>query len=412
MSAAAATDFRYDPFDKEVMANPLPYYDRLRREYPVYYIDKYDAFVFTRFDDIIELLSQHDNVFIASEQTLPSPEKLMAIRHTEAPHPLPMDPLPRSSNLGSPWYEQFRRAQIKPLRPNSVASIENRVRELARERLDILLPQGEFDLTYDYGAMVSAGIICHLFDMDPSLASQVRDTVSAATATDPEKGGFNQHSLVDNSVALILPAVERRRAAGADGSVPLIDGMINFRLEGRPLTDREVAQQLVCVFVGGTETVPKIAAHGLMELASHPDQLAAVRADLKPNVAKAVEEMIRYCAPAQWFARLAHKDTVVAGQPIRAGQRVMFVVGSAARDPDAYENPNDFIWDRKIEQLLSFGFGQHHCIGVHLARLEIRVLVEEFLARVGDYAFELERSLRSPSSFQWGWSNLLVKIGG
>lgn len=412
MSTAAATNFRYDPFDPEVMANPLPFYERLRREHPVYYIEKYDAFVFTRYDDIVELLSQHDNTFIASEQTLPSPEKLTSVRHTSPPQHLPMEPLPRSSNLGSPWYEELRRAQIKPLRPNSVASIEARVRELARERLDILISQGEFDLTQDYGAMVSAGMICHLFDMDPSLASQVRDTVGAATATDPKKGGFNQHSLVDNSVALILPAVERRRAAGADGSVPLVDGMIGYRLDGRPLTDREVAQQLVCVFVGGTETVPKISAHGLMELRDHPDQLDAVRADLKPNVAKAVEEMIRYCAPAQWFARLAHKDTVVAGQPIRAGQRVMFVVGSAARDADEYDRPDDFIWDRKIDRLLSFGFGQHHCIGVHLARLEIRVLVEEFLARVPDYSFDLTRSVRSPSSFQWGWSSLLVRIGG
>lgn len=410
MNAATTTEFSYDPFDPQVMSNPLPFYERLRRDHPVYYIDKYDAFVFTRFDDIVELLSQGDNVFIASEQTLPSPETLANIRHMTPPHPLPMDPLPRSSNLGSPWYEQFRRAQIKPLRPNSVASIENRARALARQRLDLLLPRGEFDLTQDYGGMVSAGMICHLFDMDPSLATQVRDTVGAATATDPKKGGFSQHSLVDDSVALILPVVERRRAAGADGSVPLIDGLIDYRLDGRPLTDREVAQQLVCVFVGGTETVPKIAAHGLMELATHPEQLAEVRADLNANVVRAVEEMIRFCAPAQWFARLAHKDTVVAGQPISAGQRVIFVVGSAARDAREYDQPDSFIWNRKIGRLLSFGFGQHHCIGVHLARLEIRVLVEEFLARVPAYSFDLSRSVRSPSSFQWGWSNLVVRV--
>ena len=169
--------------------------------------------------------------------------------------------------------------------------------------------------------------------------------------------------------------------------------------------------QGICVFVGGTETVPKITAHGLMELADDPDQLAAVRADLGANVKVAIEEMIRYCAPAQWFARTVHKDTVVAGQPIRAGQRALFLFGSAARDEREFDRPDDFIWNRKIERVLSFGFGQHHCIGLHVARLELRVLVEEFLRRIPSFTFVKERSTRLPSSFQWGWNSLFVKIG-
>ncbi len=402
--------FLYDPFAKEVMADPLPWYKELRANYPVYYAAKYDTFVFSKFDDIVELLSQGDNIFIASEQTLPSPALLASVHHEGAPPPLAMDPLPRSSNLGYPHYEQIRQAQIKPLRPRSVAGIEQMMRDLARERLDVLIPQGEFDLTQEYGGIVAATITCHFFGMPASQAAEVRDAVNAVTVSDPESGGVDLTKLVEDLVALIQPAVERRRAAGADGSVPLVDGLINYRFEGRPLTDREVAMQGICVFVGGTETVPKITAHGLMELADAPDQLAAVRADLATNVPIAAEEMIRYCAPAQWFARTAQKDTVVAGQPIRAGQRVLFLFGSAARDEDAFEQPDAFIWNRKIERVLSFGFGQHHCIGLHVARFELRVLVEEFLKRVPKFSFVKERSTRLPSSFQWGWSSLFVRI--
>jgi cytochrome P450 len=402
--------FTYDPFAQEVMANPLPWYKELRANHPVYYAAKYDTFVFSRFNDIVELMSQGDNIFVASEQTLPSPALLASVHHEGPPPPLAMDPLPRSSNLGSPWYEQIRQAQIKPLRPRSVASIESFVRDLARERLDLLLPLGEFDLTQEFGGIVAASIICHFMGMPLSQAAEVRDAVNAVTVTDPEAGGVDLAKLVEDMVAIIQPAVERRRAAGANGDVPFLDGLINYRIEDRALSDREVAMQAICVFVGGTETVPKITAHGLYELVQQPEQLAAVRSDLAANVPIAVEEMIRYCAPAQWFARTAHKDTVVAGQPIRAGQRVLALFGSAARDERAFDLPDDFIWNRKIERVLSFGFGQHHCIGLHVARLELRVLVEEFLQRVEHFSFDMSKSTRLPSSFQWGWNSLWVRI--
>lgn len=402
--------FVYDPFAKEVMANPLPWYKELRANHPVYYAAKYDTFVFSRFDDILELMSVGDNTFVASEQTLPSPALLASVHHDGAPPPLAMDPLPRSSNLGSPWYEQIRQAQIKPLRPKSVLSLEQMVRDLAEARLDELLPQREFDLTQEYGGMVAAAITCHFFGMDLGDAAKVRDAVNAVTVSDPEAGGVDLVKLVEDLVALIRPAVERRRAAGADGSVPLVDGLINYRIDGRALTDREVAMQGICVFVGGTETVPKITAHGLMELANDPAQLAAVTSDLATNVPVAIEEFIRFCAPAQWFARTCHKDVTVAGQPIRAGQRVLALFGSAARDETAFDRPDDFVWNRRIERIISFGFGQHHCIGTHVARLELRVLTDAFLRRVKSFEFDMDRSTRLPSSFQWGWNSLFVKI--
>jgi cytochrome P450 len=168
---------------------------------------------------------------------------------------------------------------------------------------------------------------------------------------------------------------------------------------------------LLPVFIGGTETTPKIAAHGLMELLHHPDQLAAVREDLTANVPVAVEEMIRYCAPAQWFLRTAHKETVIAGQKIGIGQRVLFLYASAARDEREFENPDQFIWNRHIPRTLAFGFGQHFCVGVHVARLELRIIVEEFLRRVAAYRFDMARAIRLPSSFQWGWNSLPVIIG-
>jgi cytochrome P450 len=104
-------------------------------------------------------------------------------------------------------------------------------------------------------------------------------------------------------------------------------------------------------------------------------QLQAVRADLEHNGLLVVEEMIRYCAPAQYTFRTAHKDATVAGQRVKAGQRVACLLYSASRDDREFEYPDEFIWNRSIPRVLSFGLGQHHCIGKQLAQLEVRTLV-------------------------------------
>lgn len=401
----------YDPFGKAVMDNPLPFYAALREHSPVHYLPKYDIFAFSRFQDIIDVLSIGDNAFIsAADSTLPGPEALL-IHNKGKPAELPLEPvIPIGTLLGSPHFEVLRQAHLKPFRPKQVAALRDWVETQVKARLDALLPTKAFDLTQDYGGIVAAGAICHLLDMPMRHARDVLDLVNSLSMTDPEKGGNDIAKTIGQSVEMMMGAVARRRAAGADGSVPMIDGLINLDYYGRPLTDAEVATQLVCVFVGGTETVPKITAHGLMELAARPDQLAAVRADLETNVPIVVEEMIRYCAPAQWFMRTAHKDVEVAGQSIKAGQRVIVLFGSAARDPEEFERPDEFLWNRPIQRVLSFGFGQHHCIGLHLARLEIRTLVRQFLERVPEFHFDMDKSVRLPSSFQWGWNSLSVVI--
>lgn len=156
--------------------------------------------------------------------------------------------------------------------------------------------------------------------------------------------------------------------------------------------------------------MPKIVAQGLWELSRRPEQLAAVRADPETNVPIAREEMIRYCAPAQWFARTVRKPFTIHGTTIRPGQRIITLLASANRDEQEYPQPDDFIWNRPIQRSLAFGRGQHFCLGYHLARLEISVMVQEWLRRVPDYRVNSEDAFRPPSSFQWGWSSVPVEV--
>lgn len=402
-------DFSYDPFDPAVMADPFPHYRVLRDHHPLYYVEKWDTYAVSRFADVWDVLEINDGTFVASEGTLPAATVLA--HHNDGPVPdPPVHPMPFHANFDNPIYGGVRGAHSKPLRPRNVAGLADRIRELANERLDVLLPQGNFDLTQDYGGVVAASMVCHLVGLPDELAPDVLATVNAGSLAKPGDG-VNTANARPGYLEYLTPVVVRRRAEGADGSQPIVDGLINYRLpDGSAFSDTEAATQMLGVFIGGTETVPKIVAHGLWELSQRPDQLAAVRADLESNVAVAREEMIRFCAPAQWFARTVRTPFTLHGTTIEPGQRIITLLASASRDEREYADPDEFIWNRPIERLLAFGRGQHFCLGVHLARLEIGILVTEWLKRVPEFRVDTEAAWRPPSSFQWGWNNIPVTV--
>ncbi|WP_102420003.1 cytochrome P450 [Mycobacterium sp. 4858] len=402
-------NFAYDPFDAQVMADPLPYYRILRDEYPVYYMPQWDTFALSRFEDIWQVLEVNDGTFVASEGTLPA-ASVLAKHNTGPVADPPLHPLPFHAVFDTDLYAEIRRAHSQPLRPRAVTGLEARIRELANERLDELLPRGSFDLTQDYGGIVVASVVCELLGIPVDFAPQVLAAVNAGSLAEPGVG-VDTAEARPNYFEYLLPAVRRRRADPSGRPLAVVDGLLAYRLpDGSPLDDVEVATQMLCIFIGGTETVPKIVAHGLWELGRRPDQMAAVRADPENTVPTAREEMIRFCAPAQWFARTARKPFTIHGETIRPGQRVITLLASANRDEREYPEPDEFLWDRPIRRSLAFGRGQHFCIGYHLARLEVAVLLQEWLRRVPDFAIQSDAARRLPSSFQWGWNTIPVEV--
>ncbi|HET6733863.1 cytochrome P450 [Mycobacterium sp.] len=409
MNSSVMQDFTYDPFDPSVMADPLPYYRVLRDEHPVYYVDKWDTYALSRFSDIWGVLEINDGTFVASEGTLPAATVLAQRNGGPVPDP-PQHPMPFHANFDAPIYDSVRRCTSSPFRPKSVSKLHERIRTLANERLDELLPRGQFDLTQEYGGIVAASVVCEVLGLPVDLAADVLATVNAGSLAQPGSG-VEVANARPGYLEYLVPIVERRRANAIDGELPIVDNLLGYRLpDGSAFTDVEAAIQMLGVFIGGTETVPKIVAHGLWELGRRPDQMAKVRADLDANVPVAREEMIRYCAPAQWFARTLRKPFTIHGTTIKPGQRIITLLASANRDEREYPDPDDFVWNRPIERLLAFGRGQHFCLGVHLARLEIAIMVSEWLKRVPDYRIVSEAASRPPSSFQWGWNNIPVEV--
>ncbi|NVN54072.1 cytochrome P450 [Mycolicibacterium hippocampi] len=404
----ATQQFLYDPFDPAVMADPLPFYRVLRDQHPVYYLEQWDTYALSRFSDIWNVLEINDGTFVASEGTLPSAAVLAEHNDGPVPDP-PIHPLPFHANFDAPVYDDVRRCTAAPFRPRNVSKLAARIRTLANERLDELLPRGRFDLTQDYGGMVAASIVCELVGLPTDLAADVLATVNAGSLAQPGSG-VEVANARPGYLEYLVPVVQRRRS-GSGADLPMVDNLLAYRLpDGSALSDVEAAVQLLGVFIGGTETVPKIVAHGLWELCTRPGQLAEVRADLDTNVTVAREEMIRFCAPAQWFARTLRRPYSLHGTTIEPGQRIISLLGSANRDEREYPDPDEFVWNRPIERLLAFGRGQHFCLGSHLARLEITIMVTEWLDRVAEFRVDTEAALRPPSSFQWGWNTIPVEV--
>ena len=402
-------DFSYHPFDPTVMADPRPYYRTLRDQHPVYYIEDLDTYALSRFDDVWAVLEINDGTFVASEGTLPA-AAVLARRNDGPVADPPLHPLPFHANFDAPLYDDVRRCTAGQFRPRSANLFEGRIRELANQRLDALLPLGRFDLTQDYGGIVAASIVCELVGLPADLAADVLSTVNAGSLAQPGSG-VEVANARPGYLEYLTPVVQRVRAGAHDGPLPIVENLLAYRLpDGSALTDTEVATQMLGVFIGGTETVPKIAAHGLWELSRHPDQLAAVRADPAANVPVAREEIIRYCAPAQWFARTLRRPFTIHGTTMAPGQRIISLLASANRDEREYPDPEAFSWDRPIPRSLAFGRGQHFCLGYHLARLEIAVLISEWLRRVPDYRIDEAGAQRPPSSFQWGWNSVPVEV--
>ncbi len=407
MNISVLETFSYDPFDPAVMADPLPYYRILRDRHPVYYVEKWDTYALSRFEDIWRVLEVNDGTFVASEGTLPAATVLGTRNEGPVPDPV-LHPMPFHANFDAPIYDTVRRCTSAPFRPRSVSKLADRIRTLANERLDELMPRGKFDLTQDYGGIVAASIVCELLGLPADLAVDVLATVNAGSLAQPGSG-VEVAKARPGYLEYLVPIIQRSRET--PGENPIADNLIAYRLpDGSAFNDIEAATQLLGIFIGGTETVPKIVAHGLWELGLRPDQLSAVRDDLDANVPVAREEMIRHCAPAQWFARTVRKPFTIHDTTLQPGQRVITLLASANRDEREYPDPEAFIWDRPIERLLAFGRGQHFCLGVHLARLEIGIMVTEWLNRVGEWRIDGEAASRPPSSFQWGWSSVPVEV--
>jgi cytochrome P450 len=172
--------------------------------------------------------------------------------------------------------------------------------------------------------------------------------------------------------------VEERRREPQDD---LVSELVGTDIDGRPLTEEELVSYCELLVEAGNETTRNAISGGLLALIEHPAEWAKLRADPE-LVPDAAEEILRWVSPISHFTRTATEDTEVRGVTIRAGEQVAIFFASANRDEDVFDDPFAFRVDRRPNPHLAFGFGEHFCMGAHLARVELdvifRLLVNRF----------------------------------
>ena len=386
----------YNPFSAEVMRDPYPVYKRLRAEAPVYHMQEYDAWALAKFEDI----------WAASMDT----RHYTASRGTTSAHLLTkVQPVtPMINMMDPPQHTKLRTAVREHFTPQSVARYEPVVRDIAVKALDRALQTGELDAMSGLASQVSVTVACLLIGIPLEDAPRMNDLVWRFFARKPGVAGMTPEGLAAMQELFeyfVKLSHQRKREGSKRGDV--IDLINTIEIDGKTLDDMSIASHLSMFIIGGSETFPKTFATTLRRLAEHPDQRAELAA--KPNlIPQAYVEALRYDMPTQFLCRVVTEAHEIRGQTLRPGQPVLFIYPSANRDEDEFRNPDVFDIHRNPKRVLSFGAGTHMCIGIHAAKLEGRVLLEEVLKRIPEYEIHLDRAERLVTDFVQGYATFPI----
>lgn len=289
-------------------------------------------------------------------------------------------------SMDPPRHDRIKAIFQKAFTPRRIAEHEPRIRQITRNALDRIAAAGEADLVSDIGATVTSRVIGSLLGTPPSLDAKLIEWANVSLAwDDPDiRTEWSQlgDALAEAAPILYAMIAERRREPTDD----LLSAMAHAEIAGDRFNDMELLMMFGLLFAAGTDSTKSVYSSGMHALIRSPDQMEWLREDLS-RVPQAVEEILR-CFPAfAHFRRTATREIELHGQTIRQGDKVILWLVSGNRDEAVYESPEVFDIRRPIVEHQAFGAGgRHFCLGAPLARLELRVLFEETLARLDQIA--------------------------
>ncbi len=389
----------YDPFSDAVMRDPWPFYAALRRDAPVFYLEKYDTWFLSRFEDIRK--STTNDVFTIERG--PTPEMVLLKADP------PADPV--FSMLDPPRQREYRRMLAPPYSPKTVAKSEAGIRSLTRDLLEPLAAKGSFDVYQDLANPVATCVIADLIGLPRDEALPLRNLIADFFVREPGQIGTTQAN-EDARIALMTRLAEivaERRAQGESGGDDHISVMLRTEAEGQPMSMGAILSAIYTLLVTGSEVVPLSVANTIYYLAEHPDQRSELIAD-PGKIPYAYDESLRYDQPTNLLGRFVKDPVEIRGEKLEPGQGVMFLWASGNRDENEFERADEFDISRRPTRNLSFGHGAHKCLGQHLGLLEGRILLEEILAVAPDYEVNRAGTGRAYSEFLHGYEHVPIEF--
>ncbi len=360
-------DSDFDPLLPESFDSPYPVYAQLRAHHPVAWSNAWGGFwALMKHADVARAASDY-RTFINSVQNV-----VPKVAFTGRRPPLHLDP---------PEHTPYRAALNPLLSERKVAVLEPVVRRICAELLQPIIDAGRGNLCDDFSSRMPVHVFAEWMRIPPEMAEPLRQAgrafnVAVQSNIEPV---VKETSLALYEMARQLIALRKREPG--DPQVDPTTALLEARHEGQPLPDALVVgcvrQVLVVGIIAPTVMIGSIGVH----LSRHPELQQRLRAapDLIPA---ALEEFLRLYTPYRGFARTANRDIEMHGCPIRKGEPIALVYASANRDEEVFERADEFILHRpNINQSLAFGRGPHNCPGAALARLELRIALEELLGR-------------------------------
>jgi cytochrome P450 len=305
-------------------------------------------------------------------------------------------------NMDAPRHARLRRIVSRAFSPRMVAKFEEDVRSAAATIVDDLLATGPCDFVSHVAARLPLKIICDMMGIpDDQYEMVLANTNIILSGADPEFMSEDLNEAVTQLLGagaalaeLVTNLATARTQAPADD---LVSALVTANIDGEQLTSAELASFFILLVVAGNETTRNALSHGLMLLTEYPDQRALLLADLENRIGGAVEEIVRYSSPVIFMRRTLTRDYSMNGQDYREGDKVVLFYYSANRDESVFADPERFDITRAPNPHVGFGGpGPHFCLGSHLARREVTVMLRELLTRVPDItAGEPDRLLSS-----------------
>jgi cytochrome P450 len=294
--------------------------------------------------------------------------------------------------MDDPRHQRIRRLVTPAVAPRALALLEGELRARTEGILDAVAGKGRCDFLMDVAVELPLQATAMLMGIPNEDRHDLMTWSGASLTYDDRELGTTSAAVQEASAAMAAygtALLARKKADGGDDILATVAGAVVDEEDGTaaPLSDLELLMFFNLLVAAGSETTRNAIALGLAALIEHPDQWGQLQAD--PSlIGGAVEEILRWSSPTLYNRRTATRDAEVAGCSIRAGDKVTLWWTSANRDEDVFEDPFRFDIGRQPNPHLAFGYRSHFCLGANLARMEIRIMLEELLRRFDDFRLD------------------------
>ena len=393
------SDLYYDQYDYQIDNDPYPILKRLRDEAPVWYNEKYNFWVLSRFDDVLTASKDHQTFSSAWGTVL----ELMPEEPGQSTIIINNDP---------PYHSQMRRLVATRFSPRYVMALEEEIRAIVIGYLTPLENKQSFDFVQDFCRWIPMEVVSALLGVPKQDRKQINtwgDEILHRDEGQTDESGICKAAR-EGMISYFSAAMYERRTNPQDDLMSLI-ATGEIRLEDgttRNLTDGEAIEYIFLLAAAGNETVARLLANACCYLSWHPDQHQKLK-DKPSLIPQATEELLRFDPPSPIQFRRSLKEVQLHGITIPAGSNIALSTAGAARDERRYPNPDRLDFDRH-EHHLSLGEGVHACLGAHVARLEIRIALEEFIKRFPSWQVDKAGLKRVRTSTVRGYSNVPITV--